>query len=323
MIATIGLSVVAVFVLGSLGYVFAVRGQARYTGFGEYLRKGWPLFSPFNCLLYMFTEKRATKNFSNLSDFPELAEIQANWKTIQQEALDVYNQGYFDRTKDKDNASHYDLGFRTFYKYGWSKFYITWYGYTHKSSQRLMPETVKLLEKIPTLNGAMLTTLPPGGKLTRHLDPLACSLRYHLGLKTPNDDSCYINVDGQAYSWRDGEAMLFDETYIHYVENQTDKPRLILMCDVERPMGVLGKIVNFFYKGLTRLTVVPNTTEDDQGFVNKTFAGLAPLNKKLQGLKDSNRPLYLLIKWSINIFLSLVLIAIFAGIFKLLALLIS
>ena len=323
MIVTIGLSVVAVFVLGSLGYVFAVRGQTRYTGLGEYLRKGWPLFSPFNCLLYLFTEKRAAKNFADLTDFPELAEIQANWETIQKEALDVYNQAYFDRTTDKDNASHYDLGFRTFYKYGWSKFYITWYGYTHKSSQRLMPETVKLLENIPTVNGAMLTTLPPGGKLTRHLDPLACSLRYHLGLKTPNDDNCFINVDGQLYSWRDGEAMLFDETYIHFVENQTDKPRLILMCDVERPMGVLGKIVNFFYKGLTRLTVVPNTKEDDQGFVNKTFAGLAPLNKKLQGLKESNRPLYLLIKWSINLFLLLVLIAIFAGIFKLLALLIS
>ena len=163
----------------------------------------------------------------------------------------------------------------------------------------------------------------PGGNSPDTLIPLACSLRYHLGLKTPNDDNCFINVDGQMYSWRDGEAMLFDETYIHYVENQTDKPRLILMCDVERPMGVLGKIVNFFYKGLTRLTVVPNTKEDDQGFVNKTFAGLAPLNKKLQGLKESNRPLYLLIKWSINLFLLLVLIAIFAGIFKLLALLIS
>ena len=323
MIVTIGLSAVTVFVLGSLGYVFAFRGQARYTGLSEYLRKGWPLFSPFNCLLYMFTEKRATKNFANLTDFPELAEIQANWKTIQKEALDVYNQEYFDRTTDKDNASHYDLGFRTFYKYGWSKFYITWYGYTHKSSQRLMPETVKLLENIPTVNGAMLTTLPPGGKLTRHLDPLACSLRYHLGLKTPDDDRCFINVDGQTYSWRDGEAMLFDETYIHFVENQTDKPRLILMCDVERPMGVMGKIVNFFYKGLTRLTVVPNTKEDEQGFVNRTFAGLAPLNKKLKGLKESNRALYLLIKWSINLFLLLVLIAIFAGILKLLALLIT
>ena len=323
MTVTIGLSVATALVLGSLGYVYAYRGQTRYSGVTEYLRKGWPLFSPINCLLYVFTEKRAAKNFPDLKDFPELSEIKVNWKTIKKEALDVYGQGYFDRTKDKSNASHYDLGFRTFYKYGWSKFYVTWYGYTHASSQRLMPETVKLLEQIPTVNGAMLTTLPPGGKLTRHLDPLACSLRYHIGLETPNDDNCYINVDGDSYSWRDGEAVLFDETFIHYAENNTDQPRLILMCDVERPMGFIGKIVNFFYKGITKLTVVPNTDEDKRGFVNATFAKLAPLTGKIKGLKETNKPLYTLIKYSINLTLLLIIVAILAGAFKLLSLLIE
>lgn len=316
MTVTIGLSAVSAFILGSLAYVYAYRGQTRYAGLSEYLRKGWPLFSPFNCLLYIFTEKRAKKNFANLSDFPELAEIQANWQTIQKEALEVYNQEYFDKTKDKENASHYDLGFRTFYKYGWSKFYVTWYGYTHKSSQRLMPETVKLLNSIPTVNGAMLTTLPPGGKLTRHLDPLACSLRYHLGLMTPNDDNCYINVDGEPYSWRDGQAMLFDETYLHYAENNTDKPRLILMCDIERPMGFFGKFINFFYKGLTRLTVVPNTDEDKRGFVNATFAGLSPIIGKIKGLKQTNKPLYTVIKYSINLSLILIVFAVLWGLLK-------
>ena len=264
----------------------------------------------------MFTEKRAKNNFMDLAEFPELAPIRDNWEIIQKEASEVYRQEYFDKTKDKDNASHYDLGFRTFYKYGWSKFYVTWYGYTHKSSQRLMPETVKLLNSIPTVNGAMLTTLPPGGKLTRHLDPLACSLRYHLGLVTPNDDKCYINVDGEPYSWRDGQAMLFDETFLHYAENNTDKPRLILMCDIERPMGIVGKIVNFFYKGLTRLTVVPNTDEDKRGFVNATFAGLAPTIAKIKGLKQTNKPLYTLIKYSINISLLLIVFAILALVFQ-------
>jgi beta-hydroxylase len=323
MIVTIGLSVVTAFVLGSLAYVFAFRGKTRYAGLSEYLRKGWPVFSPFNCVLYMLTEKRAAKNYADLKDFPDLAPIRDNWKIIQKEARAVYDQEYFDKTKDKDNASHYDLGFRTFYKYGWSKFYVTWYGYTHKSSQRLMPETVKLLERIPSVNGAMLTTLPPGGKLTRHLDPLACSLRYHLGLMTPNDDNCYINVDGEPYSWRDGQAMLFDETYIHYVENKTDQPRLILMCDVERPMGIVGKIVNFFYKGLTRLTVVPNTDEDKRGFVNAVFAGLAPLIAKIKGLKQSNRPLYYLIKHTINLSALLIIILILAGAFQFIALLVD
>ena len=30
--------------------------------------------------------------------------------------------------------------------------------------------------------------------------------------------------------------MLFDETYIHFVENNTDVTRIILLCDIERPL---------------------------------------------------------------------------------------
>ena len=323
MTVTIGLSAVSAFILGSLAYVYAYRGQTRYAGISEYLRKGWPLFSPFNCLLYMFTEKRAAKNFMDLKDFPELSSIQDNWETIRSEAVKVYEEQYFDKTKDKDNAGHYDLGFRTFYKYGWSKFYVTWYGYTHESSKRLMPKTVEIMNSIPSVNGSMLTILPPGGKLTRHLDPLACSMRYHLGLMTPNDDNCFINVDGESYSWRDGQAMMFDETFLHYAQNNTDQPRLIIMCDIERPMGFFGKIVNFFYKGLTRLTVVPNTDEDKRGFVNATFAGLAPIISKIKGLKQTNKPLYTVIKYSINLTLLLVVFSILAGAFQLLSILIN
>jgi len=309
MTIAIGLGVILAFIGVSLIYVYAYRGEARYASLREYLRKGWPVFSPLNCLLYLFTKKRARKPFSDLADFPELAPIRENWETIRDEALSIYEQQYFEKTKDQENASHYDLGFRTFYKYGWSKFYVTWYGYTHASAQRLCPKTAAIVEPIPTVNGAMFTTLPPGGKLTRHLDPLACSLRYHIGLQTPNDDDCYISVDGQKYSWRDGDAMLFDETYIHYVENETDQPRLILMCDVERPLAFPGTLVNFAYKGFARLTVVPNTNEDKRGLVNTLFAWFAPVGAKGKALKKRNKPLYLALKHTLNASLMLVVVA--------------
>ena len=42
----------------------------------------------------------------------------------------------------------------------------------------------------------MFAELPPGSRLVRHRDPYAGSLRYHLGLLTPNDPGCFIEVDG-------------------------------------------------------------------------------------------------------------------------------
>ena len=82
----------------------------------------------------------------------------------------------------------------------------------------------------------MFASLPPGGRLVRHRDPFAGSVRFHLGLSTPQSEACYIEVDGERYSWRDGEAVLFDETYLHYAENATKHQRIILFCDIERPM---------------------------------------------------------------------------------------
>lgn len=40
--------------VASMGYVFAYRGKTRFASLTEYMKKGWPLFAPFSCLLYAF-----------------------------------------------------------------------------------------------------------------------------------------------------------------------------------------------------------------------------------------------------------------------------
>lgn len=314
MAMTYSILAVLAFVLGSMVYAFRFRGHERFESLSEYLRKGWPIFTPLNCLLYMFTQPRALHPIMKLSDFKELEGIQQNWQLIRDEVQALYDKGYFTQTNKPGSGAYFDIGFRTFYKYGWSKFYLKWYGYTHKSAQDLCPNTVKLLSQFKTVNGAMFSLLPPGSQLTRHLDPVACSLRYHLGLITPNDDKCFINIDGQGYSWRDGDALLFDETYIHYAKNDTDKLRLILMCDVDRPMHTLGSFINFLYKNLASLTVVPNLEGDKRGLANVIFSSLSPLLQKSKQLKQTNRNAYLALKYTVNLTLLLLVLAITAGV---------
>ncbi len=312
------LAVAIAFSLASMLYVFRYRGIARYANLREYTRKAWPVFAPLNCLLYLFTKPRARRVFMDLADYPELAPIRQNWQQIREEVLQLHGGGYFDKTSDPNSPAYFDVGFRTFYKYGWSKFYLKWYGHTHESAAALCPNTVRILQDIPSVNGAMFSVLPPGGQLTRHIDPLAISLRYHLGLSTPNSEQCFINVDGQPYSWRDGEATLFDITYLHFARNDSDTPRLILMCDVERPMNFLGRMVNFFYKGIARLTVVPNIEGDKRGLANRVFASVAPTFARTKALKKSNRPLYNVVKWTFNGTLLLLLGLLIYGLVELL-----
>lgn len=309
---SIALACFVLFPVASLMYVYRFRGQQRFTGPVEYLRKGWPIFAPLNVLLYGFSQRKAKSPILDLADYPELSVLQENWKTIQEEVLALHKNGYFDSTTDVNNQSYYDVGFRTFYKYGWSKFYCKWYGTVHNSALQHCPKTVALLEDIDSVNGAMFTLLPPGSKLTRHLDPIACSLRYHLGLSTPNDDQCYISIDGNVHSWRDGEPLLFDETYLHFAHNDTETPRFILMCDVERPMFFLGRAFNFLYKKILAMMLVPNLAGDKAGIFSRTFFHVSPILAKGKALKKTNRTAYLLIKWALN---SIIVLALLAALF--------
>lgn len=289
------------FCLYSFYFVYKVRGEVRYSGFSEYVRKGWPLFSPFNCFLYTFTKPKARKAIMSIDDFPELTKLKDHWKDIRREALLLKENGYFEKTTKEDSSAYYDLGFRTFYKYGWSKFYVTWYGHNLKSAKELCPKTVQILNSVNSVNGAMFSLLPIGSQLTRHLDPIASSLRLHISLDTPEDPKCFINVDGVNYTWKDGEAFLFDETYIHFAKNDSDKDRLILMCDIDRPLYFPGRLINSFAKFCFKASIVPNLEGDKRGLVNIIFSSVTPTMAKIRELKKSNLFLYKVIKYSVNL----------------------
>ena len=141
------MAVILGFSAASLTYVYRFRGRVRHASFTEYVRKGWPIFTPLNCLLYLFTERRARRPVMDPDDFPELATITAHWQTIRDEAVRLYEQRHFEATSRPESGAYYDIGFRTFYKYGWSKFYLTWYGTALTSAREYCPKTLDILRR--------------------------------------------------------------------------------------------------------------------------------------------------------------------------------
>ena len=147
----------------------------------------------------------------------------------------------------------------------------------------------------------MFAQLPPGASLVRHRDPYAGSVRYHLGLVTPANPKCYIDVDGQQYYWRDGEAVMFDETYIHYAKNETDVSRIVLFCDVERPMYFrwATALNRMFSNVVMRAASSPNEEGDRTGFLNRGFKYLYAVRRVGKRLKAWHRPTYYAVKWAL------------------------
>jgi beta-hydroxylase len=194
------------------------------------------LTAPINLYAASHVKRKADLDpFPSLKDnFPRHSHLQHQWERIRDEVLTVYRSGQMKEIKN-------DLFFRNIADDKWKRFYIKWYGPSLKEAQEKLPFTTKLIDELPELQSAMISVLEPGSRITPHVGPYRGVLRYHLGLKTPTDSkNCWIKNDGIEYNWRDGEDVLFDDTYVHEVHNNTKELRVILFCDVQRDLNCVS-----------------------------------------------------------------------------------
>lgn len=284
--------VLYVFVLSAV-YVH-LRGRVRH-GFWRQLLDHSTLMAPYNTLMYLFSAV-PPKPLLRVEDFPELLTLRSHWQEVRDEAVKMMDDGYI-----RAAAKHNDLSFNSFFRTGWKRFYIKWYDEPLPSATALCPRTTALVQTMPSIHAAMFALLPPGARLGEHRDPFAGSLRYHLGLVTPNSDQCRIWVDGQPYAWRDGEDVLFDETYIHAAENKTDQTRVILFCDVERPLRtpVMRAFNRWFAATIVRASATQNVEGERVGVLNRAFGFGYQIHLAGRRLKSANRTLYYAVKWAL------------------------
>ncbi len=284
--------VVALFLASTLYVHF--RGRLRH-GIGRQLTDHSTFMAPINCLIYLFSGV-PNRPYLDVTDLPQLRSLADRWRAIRSEA-----EALLTAQRVRASDKYDDVAFNSFFRRGWKRFHLKWYGDFLPSAVEHCPRTVSLLQDVPGLNAAMFAFLPAGSRLMTHRDPYAGSLRYHLGLITPNDERCAIFVDGQPYSWRDGDAVLFDETFLHYAHNHTDVDRLILFCDVARPMrwAWMESITRWFGRTFIAGAQTRNTPEEKIGFINVLFGGFYRVRLIAKRLKKRSRPVYYALKFGL------------------------
>jgi len=248
---------------------------------------------PFNLPAYLLS-KVPTSARVNRELFPELALLEDNWETIRDEALALYQGGQITAKEDLPASS--------FYKDNrWTSFYLKLYDTRIPSAHDLAPKTMALLDQLPNLNIALFAVLMPGKRLNKHHDPFAYTLRYSLGLSTPNADGCGLIIDEYDYKWKDGDSILFDETYLHSAYNDTDTPRIILMTDVDRPLKLkwIQKAYWAFGRFFNSLFMIDNVDPTVMGWGNKAGKGLTAYKNFLKSVKKKNKTFYVIAKWSV------------------------
>lgn len=278
--------------IGSALYVH-FRGKVRMRA-GRQVTDFSTFLAPFNVLGYIFSKVPNTP-YLPMETFPELKPLRDNWETIRDEAVNLDKIGEIGHGEG--------MAFKSFYKNDrWRRFYLSWYGKQYDAAKEHCPKTLELVNSIPSVNAALFVRLNPGKSLNRHRDPFSISLRYHLGLVTPNDDRCRIIVDGQSMSWRDGQDFIFDETYVHEAKNETDQARIILFCDIQRPMvnRFLDWVAAKTCQLVAVLTVANNKEAEHTNLINDLLEKvLYPTSHFFQRQKAKNRKLYYRVKHSL------------------------
>ncbi len=156
--------------------------------------------------------------------------------------------------------------------------------------RRLCPKTCALLDTIPNVFQAFFSILDPGKSIPRHAAPYRGYLRYHLGMKVPQENPPVLRLGNRDHVWQEGKAILFDDTLYHEVINRADEQRVILVIDVLRPMPKMAHLVNrvivygaakyVYAKGI--LKVSPLISRISRHFEPRTSEPLVPEQNSLE-----------------------------------------
>ena len=126
----------------------------------------------------------------------------------------------------------------------WNVFMLEVMGHRPAQNRACCPETCRALEHVPNMIQAFFSILDPSKSVPEHEGPYLGYLRYHLGVRVPAQNPPKLVVNRQDYVWREGEAVLFDDSWPHSVVNTSKEFRAVLIVDVRRPMPFFADLCN-------------------------------------------------------------------------------
>ncbi len=190
--------------------------------------------------------------------FPGADKFVSSWQCLREEALKLTNE--LDRIPKFHELMPEQYSLSAHGEKEWRMFVLRAYGLDIQENLNKCPRLRELVSANPAIKSASLSFLAPGKKVPTHTGPFRGITRFYMGLEVPNDDSgqpgVILTIDDKPYRLGNGEALLWDDTYPHRVENTTAEWRIALLLDVYRANmpGLLRMFTNSII-GLARFSI--------------------------------------------------------------------
>lgn len=122
---------------------------------------------------------------------------------------------------------------------GWQSLHLFKFGPVAENVERF-PKTVGILEAAPLARAGtyfpevVFSVLNAGASIPPHCGLSNARLAVHLPLLVP-PSGCSITVGGETRSWREGECLIFDDSFEHEAHNRSELPRAVLIFEIWHP----------------------------------------------------------------------------------------
>jgi len=183
---------------------------------------------------------------------PGIASLRDDWQAIRNEAFAVMADGQEIPPLAKISPDHRRIARNS----AWKSFFFKGYGYDARANRERCPATARAIDAVPDVVVAFYSIFEPGTEVAPHHGVTKAMLNVHLGLSVPpgGRETCGIRVAGEVRGWREGELLVFDETWRHEAWNRSESPRVVLFLQVMRPMKLAGRIAGRTFLGAIRRT---------------------------------------------------------------------
>jgi aspartate beta-hydroxylase/beta-hydroxylase len=191
--------------------------------------------------------------FDAAATCPALLELDRNFPAIRAEleAL-LAEKAAIPRYHEVDRMQ-YGISARVDPEKDWKVYYLYAMGEKPAANRARCPRTAVLLDQVPGLFQAFFSILDGGKSVPAHCGPYRGYLRYHLGLVVPGEHPPSIRIKDQHHTWREGQSILFDDSWNHEVTNTSTSERVVLIVDIRRPMPWPFASLNRFVEAIMRL----------------------------------------------------------------------
>jgi aspartyl/asparaginyl beta-hydroxylase (cupin superfamily) len=164
--------------------------------------------------------------YFNTKDYPWVKTLENHWEIIRDEFSE-----YIDGNKILEESSVNPPYLS--HKGAWQNVYFWNFLWKKHENCSRFPKTYALLKTIPNISFAEVTCLNPKSKILPHIGETNITIRGHLGLKIPATlPTMGIDVSGEKKGWEDGKVVLFSDAHRHYVWNESNEKRFVLVFDV-------------------------------------------------------------------------------------------